>query len=64
MALAVLPAIFRNLGDPIHHKHWRFGKLRISLAKKLAAGAFEQIVSVKTAGVLGHRKSRLSVLIS
>src|SRR6056297_11616 len=57
MALAVLAAIARDIGDPVHHQHGRFGQLRIAGAEKLALCAFQKVVTVEAARVIGHSGS-------
>ena len=48
MALAMLTAITRNIGDPIHHQHGRFGQLGIAGAEQFTARAFQQVFAVET----------------
>ena len=54
MALAVQAAIFRDVGDAVHHQHGRFGKLGIAGAEKFAPRAFEKGVAVEAVRIGGH----------
>src|ERR1051325_906969 len=46
-ALAVLPALFGDLGNAIEHQHRRQWQLRIALAEQLAPGARQQMLEVE-----------------
>ena len=54
MPLAMRAAIARDVGDAVHHQHRRLGQLRVAGAEKLATGAFQQIVAIEAARILGH----------
>jgi len=54
VALAMRAAIPLHIGDPVHHQHRRFGQLGISRPEQLSARAFEQVISIETAWIVGH----------
>ena len=54
MAFAVQATVTGNIGDPIHHQHWRGRQLSVSRAKQLAPRALQKILFVKAVWIVGH----------
>ncbi|MPL82870.1 hypothetical protein SDC9_28819 [bioreactor metagenome] len=55
MALAMQPAIGRDLGDAVHHQHRRRRQLGIARPEQLAARAFQQILFPEARRKASHR---------
>ena len=54
MAFAKCAAVFRNLGDPVHHQHRRGGQLGVAGAKQFPPRASQKRVLVECRRISAH----------
>jgi GTP-binding protein len=56
-------AVFRDVGDPVHHQHGRFRQLRVAGAEQLPPRAFQKIVAIERCGKCAHAMDLRNIAI-
>jgi hypothetical protein len=64
MSLPVRSAITANFGNAVHHQHRGLGQLRVTRAKKLATGAFQQVFFIEAGREVSHGHTFLNRVLS
>ena len=54
MALTMFAAVAADVGDPVHHQHWRFRELGVAGPKELAPRAGQQCIAIECCRKFTH----------